>query len=258
MESRANYVLVGLFTLLLGAVAIIIPLWLASGLDQKTYNVYAVHMNESVDGLEENAPVKYNGVEVGNVKSIRLNPVNTNQVILLLNIEQDVPITTHTVAVLQTHGLTGVADIGLKGGSPIGAQILLPAPGQPYPIIPSKPSLYARLDNALSNLMESVNTLSTHLNRTFSDKNQRALADILDNLDTITTRFTKQSGQLDKVFNKANKVLQSFSRSSENIPDTFNQLQVLINNLRATTAEIKQNPSIIIRGTAPPKPGPGE
>jgi phospholipid/cholesterol/gamma-HCH transport system substrate-binding protein len=258
MEGRVNYIIVGLFTLLLAAVAVIIPLWLTSGLEGKSYNTYAVYMNESVDGLDLNAAVKYNGVNIGHVKSIKLNPVDTEQVILLLDIEQGVPITTHTVAVLETRGLTGVSDLGLKGGSPIGAKVLLPAPGQSYPVIQSGPSLYSRLDTALSSLTSSLDSVNKHLNRVFSDKNQQALTNILNNLDIITSSIAKHHGQLEKSFDKAQRILQNFSQSSENMPETFNQLQILLDNLRATTNEIKQNPSILIRGTTQPKLGPGE
>ncbi len=61
-----NYALVGGFVLLLGAVLIAGVLWLASGgAWQKKYDLYLAVENESVAGLNPDAPVKYNGVDVG-------------------------------------------------------------------------------------------------------------------------------------------------------------------------------------------------
>ena len=75
METKVNLGLVGAFVLALGAVLIGIVLWLASGgLWQPSYDLYLAVENESVAGLNPNAPVKYNGVEIGKVRSIALDP----------------------------------------------------------------------------------------------------------------------------------------------------------------------------------------
>lgn len=237
METKAHYTIVGLFVLILGAIAIIIPLWLASGLHRQQYFVYVTYMNESVEGLAPNAPVDYNGVIVGFVKSIKINSKDTQQVILQLNIKPGTPITTHTTAVLQQQGLTGVATIGLKGGVLQGAVPITPTEEPPYPVIPSTKSVIARLDDALNTLMANMNKLSNQVSGVFSDANKQALSATLKNLNSLT---------------------KNINQSTQNMGGVANQLQDLIGNLQSITNTVKQNPSVLIRGTGPAAPGPGE
>ena len=105
-----NYAAVGGFVLILGAVLISVALWLASGgAWQKKYQLYLAVEDESVAGLNLNATVKYNGVDVGKVRAISLDHNNPNRVNLLFAIEQGTPIKEDTIAVLKTQGLTGIA-----------------------------------------------------------------------------------------------------------------------------------------------------
>lgn len=258
MESRVNYALVGLFVLLLGAIAIIIPLWLSSGLNQQQYKAYLVYMNEAVDGLSTNATVSYNGVSVGYVKDITLNPTNPAQVELLLNIKEGTSITTNTTATLRSQGITGVAYIGLNGGTLKNARPLLPKPGERYPVIKAAPSLMVRLDTALTQLMTNINNLSQQLSGTLSPENQKLLTNILKNTNKFTQNFAGQSAQLDATIRSLNTVLQNTSESTQNLPVMANQLQRVLTNLQAISSDIKQNPSVLVRGKATAKLGPGE
>ncbi|MBP8120458.1 MAG: MCE family protein, partial [Burkholderiales bacterium] len=96
-----NYAVVGAFVLALGAVLVAGILWIASGgAFQKKYDHYLAIMEESVSGLNLNAPVKYNGVEVGKVRSIALDPVKPQNVRLVFAIERGSPIKQNTLAVL--------------------------------------------------------------------------------------------------------------------------------------------------------------
>jgi phospholipid/cholesterol/gamma-HCH transport system substrate-binding protein len=136
-----NYPLVGAFVLVLGSLLIAGALWLASGgALQKKYDLYLAIENESVAGLNVNAPVKYNGVDVGKVRLIELDPANPERVTLLFAIERGTPIKEDTVAVLKTQGLTGIAYVELGGGTR-DAPPLLARDGSDYPVIRTKPSL---------------------------------------------------------------------------------------------------------------------
>ena len=118
METKVNYMLVGGFVLVLGAALIAGLLWLASGGGfQKKYDLYLALVEESVAGLNLNAPVKYRGVDVGKVRDIRLDPHKPEQVRLLFAIERGTPIKQDTQAMLKTQGLTGIAYVELDGGS---------------------------------------------------------------------------------------------------------------------------------------------
>src|SRR5690606_29524638 len=129
--------------IILTIAAIITGFWLSVGLKSESYKLYEVFMDESVSGLSKSAPVKYNGVEVGMVKDISLDPQRPDVVRLILQVKSDTPITENTRAVLDTQGLTGIAYLGLNGGKP-GAPPLVRKRGQEYPVIESAPSLFIR------------------------------------------------------------------------------------------------------------------
>jgi len=142
-----NYAAVGAFVLVLGAMLVTGLLWLLSGgVSRQSYDLYLAIETESVAGLNLAAPVKYNGVAVGKVQDIRLDPSNPDLVRLVFAIQHGVPIHADTVAVLNTQGLTGIAYVELSGGTR-DAPPLLARPGEAYPQIRTRPSLGARLAN---------------------------------------------------------------------------------------------------------------
>ncbi|HSN64703.1 MAG TPA: MlaD family protein [Azonexus sp.] len=187
-----NYALVGAFVLLLGAVLIAGALWLASGgAFQKKYDLYLAIEEESVAGLNLNAPVKFNGVDVGKVREIRIDVDNPERVKLLFAIERGTPIKDDTVAILKTQGLTGIAYVELSGGTRDAAP-LSAKPGSDYPEIQTRPSLSARLENVLTSVLAKLDSTSKNINAILSEENQasfkNALADIATVAHTIAAR----------------------------------------------------------------------
>jgi phospholipid/cholesterol/gamma-HCH transport system substrate-binding protein len=187
-----NYAFVGAFALVLGAGLIGVVLWLASGgALQRKYDLYLAIEDESVAGLNLNAPVKYNGVDVGKVRDIQLDPANPERVRLVFAIARGTPIKQDTVAVLKTQGLTGIAYVELTGGGRESAPLRATAPDQ-YPVIRTKPSLGARLENVLTSVLANLDRTSNNINAILSDDNRaaftHALADIAEVSHTIAAR----------------------------------------------------------------------
>jgi phospholipid/cholesterol/gamma-HCH transport system substrate-binding protein len=152
VEPKVHYVLVGTFVLVLGMLAVGMVLWLGKSDYRGVYDQYHAYMRQSVSGLSVNSTVKYHGVHVGRVKEIVLNPDNTEEVRLTLDILQGTPIKTDTVATLETQGLTGLATLNLEGGSREAPRLEIQN-GQEYPVIQTKPSLFYRLDISLYRLL---------------------------------------------------------------------------------------------------------
>jgi phospholipid/cholesterol/gamma-HCH transport system substrate-binding protein len=244
MEPNVNYTAVGAFVIALLAAIIVTIIWLSVGLTRTSYTPYLVYMNESVTGLNPDAPVRFNGVIVGAVKSLELNAKDPQQVKLLLNIKTGTPITEDTTAMLDTVGLTGVAYIDLQSKG-ISNKPLQAPPDEPYPIIPTKPSIFLRLDTALSQLSQQLQVF-------LSADNQREFKQTLINLNQATANAAKASQQLPIV-------LQAFEgQTLPIINQAVNNLNSVTNNLVDISNEVKQNPSVLIRGKAPQALGPGE
>lgn len=192
-----NYPIVGLFVLVLGAVLIIIALWLASGgAMHKKYDLYLAVEDESVAGLNLNAPVKYSGVDVGKVQEIRLDPSDPKRVNLIFAIEHGTPIKEDTEAVLKTQGLTGIAYVELSGGA-ADAPLLRAAPGSEYPVIRTKPSLSARLENVLTSVLAKLDSTSANINAILSDENRAALTSALADIAAVAHTIAARKDTID-------------------------------------------------------------
>jgi phospholipid/cholesterol/gamma-HCH transport system substrate-binding protein len=209
-----NYSVVGAFVIALGAVLIAVVLWLASGgAWQKKYDLYLATEDESVAGLNLNAPVKYNGVDVGKVRKIELDRLNPQRVYLLFAIEQGTPIKEDTIAVLKTQGLTGIAYVELSGGAADSPPLLIAA-GSPYPVIRTKPSLSARLENVLSSVLGKLDSTSNSINSLLSDENKAAFKSALADIATVARTIAARKDTIDAGITHAGTTLENTSKAT--------------------------------------------
>ncbi len=219
-----NYPLVGLFVLVLGAALIAGALWLASGgASQKKFDLYLAVMEESVAGLNLNAPVKYNGVDVGKVQHIRLDPGNPNRVNLLFAIERGTPIKQDTVAVLKTQGLTGIAYVELSGGARDALPLLATA-NSGYPQIPTKPSLSARLENVLTSVLAKLDSTSNNINAILSDDNRAAFKSALADVAAVARTISARKDTLDAGMANAARTFENTARGSAQIGPVIDRI----------------------------------
>ena len=214
METKVNFALVGAFVLLLGAALVAGVLWLASGGGfQEKPTLYLALVGESVSGLNVNAPVKYRGVDVGKVRAIRLDPENPEQVRLLFAIERGTPIKEDTVAVLRTQGLTGIAYVELDGGTLASPPLRASVPGE-LPVIRTKPSLAARLEDVLTTVLAKLDTTSETLNKILSDDNLASFKSTLADLSTVARTLAANQAAIDAAIANAARTFDNAARAS--------------------------------------------
>ncbi len=200
--------------LVLGAAIIACILWLASGtLFQKKVDVYMAVEDESVAGLNLNAPVKYNGVDVGKVQEIELDHDNPQRVKLMFAIDHGTPVKEDTEAVLKTQGLTGIAYVELSGGSQASPPLTAVAPNK-YPVIRTKPSLSARLENVITAVLANVDRTSANVNALLSDENRAAFKSILADLATTTHVLAARKDTIDAGIASAARTFDNSARVS--------------------------------------------
>ncbi len=286
MESKTNYTIVGLIVLLLAAGLLSAGLWLSIGFDQKKYNSYTIYMSEAVSGLNEDSLVKYNGVKVGYISKITLSQFDPQQVKIQVEIVEGTPITTSTHATLINQGITGTTYLGLSATSSTLTPLQRVA-GEPYPIIPYEPSF-------LNQLEQNVNDVSVGIKRVLNEKNAAYLSSSLANMEKITEIIAINNASLEKslrdlplLINELKHSAVQFSSmagelsaagtqvittmkagrssidklSQQAIPPAvtlLRRLNLIAANLEKTSAQLRQNPAVLLRGSAPPKPGPGE
>ena len=207
-----NYVAVGAFVLGLGALAIAGVLWLASGgAWSQRYDIYLAVSDESVAGLNLNAPVKYSGVDVGKVREIRLDPANPERVLLVFDIEHGTPIRRDTEAVLKTQGLTGIAYVELGGGAK-DSPLLPPSEREPYPVIRTKASLSTRLENVLTNVLAQLDRTSGNIDAVLSDANRAAFTQALADIAAVMHVVAERKGTIDAGIGSAARTFDKSER----------------------------------------------
>jgi len=224
MDDKVNYTLVGAFVLVLGAALVAGVLWLAAGLGGKQeMDAYQAVIQESVAGLNVDAPVKYLGVDVGKVSRIRINAQNSQQVRLHFLIERGTPIKQDSVAVLKTQGLTGIAYIELSGGS-AGSLPLAPRADGVAPTIPFKLSLGARLENVLTNVLANVDRVSNNLNAVFDADNRIALKSALADVAALAHTLAGQQGALKAGVADAARTARLAASAGEQLGPTLDRI----------------------------------
>ncbi len=231
----------GAFVLCLGAILIVTVLWLASGGNlQKKYVLYLAILDESVAGLNINAPVKYHGVDVGKVKSINLDVHNPELVRLIFAIERDIPIKVDTVAVLKTQGLTGIAYIELDGGA-VNAAPLVANGDEKYPVIQTKPSLSTRLETVLTTVLAKLDNTSSNIDSLLSAENQASFKDALANIATVTKTIAARNREIDQGIVSAARAAHNTERATEKLNPVIDKLDPALAQLNATIAQINRS-----------------
>lgn len=223
MNSRTSYTLVGLFVIVLGVGFVAALLWLGSGSAGGRFETYEVYTTESVAGLSRDGVVKYRGVDVGHVREITLAPDNPEQVRLLLQIQEGTPIKEDTVATLEMRGLTGLAYVNLSGGSK-GAAKLTAAQGAPYPRIPSRPSIWGRLDQNFGALLENLVEASHDLRAWLNEENRELLIETLRHLEQLSGTLAGRSDSVDRALQDLAQTLHNARAGSEQMPELVAEL----------------------------------
>jgi phospholipid/cholesterol/gamma-HCH transport system substrate-binding protein len=186
MERNANYAMVGFASLVLFVGLAAFVLWLAQVSFARNYDIYDIVFDGPVNGISQGGEVHFNGIKVGEVTRIALDPVNSSRVIARIKVTSDVPIRTDSFATLEPQGITGVTYVQITAGTP--ARPLLKdvtVRGQ-IPVIRSqKSTLSDLLEGGGTVLQRSVEALD-RVNRLLSDENLTTVTGMLNDVHAIT------------------------------------------------------------------------
>ncbi len=272
MDTNVNYTIVGIFVITLIAFIVLGVIWLSSGFSIGKMAYYEIYMKESVAGLSVDSVVEFNGVNVGSVKKIEIDPKDPRLVYVLLSINKTTPVSQGTKATLNTKGLTGIAYVALEDdGSNL--KPLVKLPNEPYLIINTAPSFFWRLDTGMKKLNENVTKVAKSLESLLSEENLESIREILIDIRHVSRTFANNTTQIDEILHntaKASGQFLPFMQNSEEMLRTINaqilpaatkamlNLDAITNNLSAVSRDVKENPAIFIRGRTEAPLGPGE
>ena len=188
METKANYVLIGAFTLAISAFLLLFGLWAAKFSSERDWREYLVIFTEPVTGLTEGSSVQYNGIAIGTVETLDLDPRDPRRVVAKLKVKAGTPVKVDTRAKLSITGLTGVPFIQLTGGSPTAPE-LVARNGDDYPVIRTEAS-------ALQNIADTANRLVARMDEVLSEENVKRIANTLANIESMTGAVAAQREDL--------------------------------------------------------------
>ncbi|BAQ77991.1 MlaD family protein [Pseudomonas sp. St29] len=213
METRAHHVLIGLFTVIVVASALLFGLWLAKSSVDSAFQDYEIVFNEAVSGLSKGSAVQYSGIKVGDVVNLRLDPKDPRRVLAQIRLGSETPIKEDTQAKLALTGITGTSIIQLSGGTPQSP----PLKGKDghLPTIIASPSPIARLLNNSNDLMTGVNLLLHNANRMFSPDNVERVSSTLDNLQKTSASIAGQRDDLRQLMQQLGTISKQTSAMLE-------------------------------------------
>lgn len=236
METRANHLLVGSFVLAIVAGLVVFVIWLAKFQFEAQFTRYDIAFSQSVSGLRPGAVVELNGIPVGEVTAIGLDPSSVERVRVTIEVPAGTPIKEDTTASLQIKGLTGGMGIQLAGGTesspPLTAQ-----PGQEHPVIASQPSAIDQFLASAPELMEGFRVLVGRASLLLSQENQQAFARTLENSAAITGALARRTDDMELLITDASQTMSNLREASAAMSELSVSLQATADRIAANADE---------------------
>lgn len=226
METRANYIIIGAFMMatLIGAFAFVY--WLAATAESRENVLLKIIFPAPVTGLPVGGQVQFNGIRIGDVKSLDFDPTNPKVVVATVRVRPTAPLRTDTSATLNFTGLTGVAYVDLNGGS-LDAPLLLDPDSNTIPVLEAHRSLFDDIVGGARDVLEkadtTMGTIDTLLRQNedsisqtiknveiFSGalaKNSDGVADFMASLAQVSEAITKLSGRMETLVSEGERLL---------------------------------------------------
>lgn len=239
METRANYALIGAFVLMAAAAVIGFALWLGSSQINRDYAVYDVVFPGPVS-LEEGASVRYIGIKVGEVESVRIDRRDAAMVRARLRVDRATPVKADSTAIIDFAGITGVTFVQIDAGTDA-AGPLLPQPYQDVPVIQAGETPLAALFDGGAQIMGQAGMTMEQLSGVLTDENVAAFSEILINVRDITASLSEEDKAL---LGQSLATLASLERAGDNLSKASSDISGISGSLEgemeSLSAELKE------------------
>ena len=213
MERDAHYAAVGIATVALLAALAVFVIWLARLQFNKDYDVYDIVFYGPVRGLSEGGEVHFNGIRVGEVTDLNLDPAKGDQVIARVRLNGTTPVRVTSRAQLEPQGITGLNYIQITAGEPSSALLKTQYPENVIPVIQSQPSPIAELLSGSGTVLAQTVDALNRINRVLSDDNIRSFSTSVKNVEALTTELEARKGmlkQLEEAITSANSAIKEW------------------------------------------------
>jgi len=232
LENKARYTIVGLFLLIFSIAMVMFILWQARhSFEEQTKYQYRLYSTNSVAGLKTNSFVEYKGLTIGTIEAIDINPDNTEQIEVILEITNPKVIKADSYATIASQGITGNKHIEIDGGTDE-SPALIPEKGT-FKIIPLKESFLDTLTNEAGDITKNLNKTLTNINLLLNPTNLQKINDTLNNIENGTK-------YLEPTFVKLNETMEEIRvLFSTNAPKTLNGIDQFTNEWTELSKQIQ-------------------
>ncbi|MBD9369547.1 MlaD family protein [Xanthomonas sp. XNM01] len=231
METKANYILIGAFTLVISVALLLFGLWAAKYSSERSWQQYQIVFDEAVTGLSVGSPVQYNGIAIGSITRLSLDPQDPRRAIALIRVDATAPVKTDTRAKLAITSLTGPSIIQLSGGSPE-TPALTSVDKRDIPVIQTTPS-------ALQNITDTANRIVERLDQVLSDENVTSITATLRNIERMSTTLASKDEGMESLLVSARDAARSLDATLVTTNGTIQRLdQNLVRELPAIIAKL--------------------
>jgi phospholipid/cholesterol/gamma-HCH transport system substrate-binding protein len=245
METRSNYVMVGTVTVALLIGALLFIVWIA-GLSSGANKCYDIYF-PAVGGINKGSNVSFSGVPVGQVSKISLLPNRPEFVWVRIEVDDETPVLQGTTAQIKSISLAGANEIQLDGAVK-GAPPITQVGPQGCPVIPASSSGLTALLNSAPELMERIQRLTERLTEMLSDKNQNAIADILENIDHTSKVLSDNAPEMAQAIKDAQVAVRNAGVAAQHVSDLSDNTNKLVveqgrpaaQDLRKAIASVQQ------------------
>ena len=237
METRASYVLVGVFTLAVIAIAFGYILWVAGNSDDKAQSLYGINFQGSVSGLSVTSSVLLNGVPVGEVSNIHLSPEDVSAVYVEISVDKDTPIRKNSVATLEAQGLTGTSRVMISGGTN-SSPLLTPSESNKVPLIKSETSGLHAIIHTMPQVLTSAHLTLQHMDTFFSEKNRLAVEGILSGLNSVVTRLNNRMDNIENMLDHLEASSRDLSTLLSDLKPAGKDLSLAMDKFKDTMGRI--------------------
>ncbi|MCW5626587.1 MAG: MCE family protein, partial [Burkholderiales bacterium] len=252
MESEARYTLVGSILLVLVVAVMAVTVWLAHT-GRRGFEHYVIYFERhSLEGLQVGGDVNVRGVKVGRVDDFRIERDNINRVRVTVRINPSTPVSNNTVAVVARNLVTGLARVNLVTPDPPGPELTLIPPGEDFPVIGEGQSDLDQLADAVNHIALSGGEALENINRVLSAENQKALSDLLVNVNALAQSLNGGLGRVDKtlagfdrsaaeIARAGRQVAQAADRISRDVTPLTAQAEVALRDLSSAVRTMERD-----------------
>ncbi len=246
MPTEKTKLTVGLFVAGGIIIALTVITWLGMSRFMEKGSYYVTYLNESVQGLDKDSPVKYRGVTIGRVEKIRVAP-DSKLIEVILKIETGQKMDSGMVAYLSSVGITGsmIVELDRKVKGEPDRSPYLSFPSE-YPIISSKPSDISELKRGFDDVMDQIRAMDLD---GVSEKIKLTLDHINKTIDDADVKGLSQN--IDSSMDKANKSITEFENTLHRVEDIIADNEKIINNTIQELKTVAENTNKLLeKGSA--------